>query len=131
LETLWSRARERRYNREVTRLYLVGRPGLEPGTYGLKALNNRQELHGVNPIWILSGSFVARRVLELAASKDPAVVEAALTLAAIVLAGDEVRLANKIVEGGTFAVMHAVELAELVLTRSAALGRTGAAEAAE
>jgi hypothetical protein len=46
---------------------------------------------------------VARRVLELAASKDAAVFEAARALAAIVLAGDEVRLARQALEGGPLA----------------------------
>ena len=102
----------------------VGRAGIEPATYGLKVLIDPEELRGFNPPRYPVGTFVARRVLELAASKDAGVVEAARALAAIVLAGDEVRLARKVVEGGTFAVVHAVELAELVLARSDALDRT-------
>ena len=83
-----------------------------------------EELRGFNPPRYLVGTYVARRVLELAASKDAGVLEAARALAAIVLASDDVRLARKVVEGGTFAVVHAVELAELVLARSDALDRT-------
>jgi hypothetical protein len=61
---------------------------------------------------------VARRVLELAASKDAAVIEAARALAGIVLANDELRLARRILEGGPFVVVNAVELAERVLAVS-------------
>ena len=69
---------------------------------------------------IPSGSFVARRVLELTASRDPKVGEVARTLAQIVLASDELRLARRIVEGGPFVVVNAVELAERVLAVSLA-----------
>jgi hypothetical protein len=48
---------------------------------------------------IPSGSFIARRVLELAALRDPEVPDAARGLAAIVLAGDDVQLAQKVAEG--------------------------------
>jgi hypothetical protein len=107
----------------------VGRPGLEPGTYGLKGLVGAEERRGVNPDRIPCGSFVARRVLELAASRDAEVVEAARALAEIVLASDELRLARRIVEGGPFVVVNAVELAERVLAVSLAAlpdERTGA-----
>jgi hypothetical protein len=93
----------------------VGRPGLEPGTYGLKGRSEHEERRGVTPDLIPSGSFVARRVLELAAARDPGMVEAARALAAMVLAGEDVRLARKIAEGGRLTITHAVELAERVL----------------
>jgi len=57
-------------------------------------------------------------VLELTARRDPEVLDAARGLAAIVLAGDEVRLARKIGEGGRLAIAHAVELAERLLASS-------------
>jgi hypothetical protein len=68
----------------------VGRAGLEPATYGLKERSDHEQVRGVNPDLIPRGSFVTRRVLELAASRDPEVIEAARALAAIVLAGEDV-----------------------------------------
>jgi hypothetical protein len=55
-------------------------------------------------------------VLELAARRDPEVLDAARGLAALVLAGDDVRLAQKVAEGGRWAIVHAVELAERMLS---------------
>jgi len=63
---------------------------------------------------------VARRVLELAASRDPAVHEAARELAAIVLGRDEVRLARRVLEGGPLAAARGVELAEMLVERAGA-----------
>jgi hypothetical protein len=95
----------------------------EPWTYGLRGRSGPEELRGVDPDLIPSGSFVARRVLELAASRDPAVLEAARELAAIVLGRDEVRLARRVLEGGPFAVARAVDLAELVACVASSLPR--------
>jgi hypothetical protein len=46
-----------------------------------------------------------------------------------VLDRDEVRLAQKLDEGGRFAIVHAVELAQLILARSLVSGRPGTVEA--
>jgi hypothetical protein len=56
------------------------------------------------------------------------VLEAAQELAGIVLARDEVRLAQKVVQGGRFAVVHAVELAQRILSLSPALDGSAIAE---
>jgi hypothetical protein len=104
--------------RQMIGILAVGRAGLEPATYGLKGHSDHEQVRGVNPDLILSGSFVARRVLELAASRDPEVVDAAQALAAIVLAREEVRLARQIVDGGPLVVVHAVELAERIFACS-------------
>ncbi|HLK36680.1 MAG TPA: hypothetical protein VKU41_07995 [Polyangiaceae bacterium] len=63
---------------------------------------------------------MARRVLELAASKDAAVIEAARELAAIVLGREEVRLARRVLEGGPLAVARALDLAEMLIDRASA-----------
>jgi hypothetical protein len=77
-----------------------------------------EELRGVNRKWILRGSFV-RRVLHLAARHNPAEAGelhlAMRQLAVVVLAADEVRLAREVLEGGRFAIVKAVELAERLL----------------
>ena len=103
-------------------LLRVGRAGLEPATYGLKAADIPEELRGVNPILILRGSFI-RRVLQLAARHDPEAAEemtfAMRALASTVLATDEVRLAREVLEGGRFAAVKAVELAERLLVAEA------------
>jgi hypothetical protein len=90
--------------------------GLEPMTYGLKGHRGHEQIRGVRSDLIPSGSFVAQRVLELATRRDPEVLEAARALASIVLAGDDVRLAEKIIEGGRFTAIHAVQLAERMLS---------------
>jgi hypothetical protein len=96
----------------------VSRPGLEPGTYGLKGLTGAEELRGVNPDLILRGSLV-RRVLEFAARRDPETAaemgSAMRALASSVLAAQEVRLACEVLKGGRFAGVKAVELAERLL----------------
>jgi hypothetical protein len=101
----------------------VGRPGLEPGTYGLKGLTDAEQLRGVNPIWILRGSFV-RWVLQLAARHKPEeaaeMTRAMRALASMVLAADEVRLALEVLKGGRFAAVKAVELAERLFAAEAA-----------
>jgi hypothetical protein len=100
----------------------VGRAGLEPATYGLKELTVAEEVRGVNPDLILRGSLV-RRVLDFAARHDPATADemmrAMRALASTVLAADEVRLAREVLEGGRFAAVKAVELAERLLTPAA------------
>jgi len=104
-------------------LRLVGRAGIEPATYGLKGLVGPEDLRGVNPDRILRGSFV-RRVLRLAARHDLAEAGelhlAMRQLAVVVLAADEVRLAREVLEGGRFAIVKAVELAERLLAAEAA-----------
>jgi hypothetical protein len=106
----------------------VGRLGIEPRTYGLKGHGDHEQLHAVNPNLILRGSFMARQVLQLAARRDPEVLEVAQRLAAIVLGSDEVRLAKNVARSGPFAVVHAVELAEFVMARSTEVVRHGIAE---
>jgi len=74
---------------------------------------------------ILHRSFIARQVLQLAARRDPEVLDAAQKLAAIVLGDDEVRLAQNVARSDPFAVVHAVELAALVIARSTDTVRDG------
>ncbi len=101
---------------EFDALASVGRLGIEPRTYGLKEQGDHEHIHAFNPNLILPGSFVARRVLELASNRNTQVLDMARVLAAIVLAGDEVRLAHKVAEGGPSAIVHTVELAERMLS---------------
>jgi hypothetical protein len=58
------------------------------------------------------------QVLQLAARRDPEVLDAAQKLAAMVLGDDELRLALNVALRDPFAVVHAVELAALVIARS-------------
>jgi hypothetical protein len=81
------------------------------------------ELPALNPELILRGSF-ARRVLELAARRDPSTAaemhQAMRELALAVLSVEEVRLAREVLAGGRFAAIKAVELAEHILAAAAA-----------
>jgi hypothetical protein len=117
---------------DIADLVSVGRAGLEPATYGLKGLAGAEELRGVNPDLILRGSLV-RRVLDLAARHDPATADemmrAMRALASTVLAADEVRLAREVLEGGRFAGVKAVELAERLLPSVAGTIPIGATRA--
>jgi hypothetical protein len=107
---------------------IVGRLGIEPRTYGLKGHGDHEQLHAVNPDLILRGSFIALQVLQLAAKRDPEVLDAARKLAAIVLGDDQVRFAHNVRRSDPFAVVHAVKLAALVIARSTDAVRHGIAE---
>jgi hypothetical protein len=65
---------------------MVGRAGLEPATYGLKAPGDPEGTRELNPGRNQIGTRLAVRVLTLAARRDPMALAEAIRLAEHVLA---------------------------------------------
>ena len=67
----------------------MGRAGLEPATYGLKAPSDPKGTSPLNPGRNQIGTRLAVRVLTLAARRDPMALAEAIRLAEHVLAADD------------------------------------------